>query len=1026
MVSEKDTELEFPHIRIVKASAGSGKTDALAKRYVQFLLSESIPSSGLRNMLAITFSNNAANEIRGRIIKILKKLYFRDKDTWEGMKELLSFDEGDIAERANEKILEIIENYSDFQVSTIDSFMAKIFRAEALNLNYPPEVEFSFSERGLMEYALDITIDSLVLSPEGTTFLSELLRILEGQRRSYLWNPKRDILNKLEDLYTFYTRTHSNMKPFEDKEKIFRYEREMEELAVEILKLKEDYGLNFRSSSNVENRISRALASRNFLEFADLCERDLPINKPPKREAFKQEGYQKAEELWSRLKSIISQYVSLYSRSFYSPYVDLFERLKDNLEEVKRRERKVFIEDINRKISENISAEIVPDVYFKLGETIYHFFIDEFQDTSPIQWCNLKTLIGNSLSSGGSLFVVGDTKQAIYSFRGADYTIMRKLEEQNPFCSVGKNVKIEKLNINWRSKKNIVDFVEDLFLKNQILTSTYEDALQLTGLNEIAQLPREEGGYVEVKKIEYGNDEELKDYILSQIVDLTQRGYSFRDIALLARKNDQITKIASLLNRASLPNGEKIPFISYSSLDIRYRKIVHEILALLSFLDSPTDDFSFSCFILSDLYRFVLEERGDSFDPQDLFLERKKEIEKKPLYETFRSRFSHLWKADFEDIFKLAGYLPVYDLLSVIYEKFNLFRLFSKEEAHLLKLLEITAAFEAKGYGNVKDFIEFFSSSDPESPIFDISLPRSSDALTLMTVHKSKGLGFPVVFLYLEALNYRNLLPSEVIEDDGSSFSIIKLTRSLCKWDEKLERIRRSKEESLIAEFLNLLYVAITRASDELYLICSVKKESDFPFDFLRLQFDKKIGKKSKKESSPTFVQKTIPLTHEPSSFDFKVQRLTPLASEETRKGDFIHRILSSIEYADGYTFYEIKSKLERLAEEVGFNGDLSALSEEIFSLFTLPHTSFLFERKPEREVKNEFQIADKEGNLYRIDRILIDSDEVTVVEYKTGEPKEEHKEQVLKYKKLIESTFGQKKIRGLILYIEEGKVVWV
>lgn len=1021
MIPEKDTELKFPHIVIVKASAGSGKTDALTKRYVQFLLSNHIPSSDLKNLLAITFSNNAANEMRARILKTLKKLHFGEEETLKEFRDLVSLEETEISEKANDMISEILENYSDFQVRTIDSFMAKVFKAEALSLDYPPQVEFSFTDKETISYALDTYLDSLIVSSEGPSFIDELLKLVEGQKNTYLWNPKREILKKVENLYAFLNRTSSEIISFEKIEHIKECEEGIRKTAMEILQIGKESGLKFNASSKIETKFQRIFNSQDFSQFLEFYGKSLPFNKPKKNDPYSQQTYERANILWQKFQGLLSEYALLYSFFFYQPYVAVFKDFMQILEDAKKKEKRVFIDDINRKICENLTADIIPDIYFKLGDTIYHFFIDEFQDTSPIQWFNLKPLIENSLSVGGSLFIVGDTKQAIYSFRGADYKIMKELERENPFQSAKENKRLEKLNVNRRSKGKLVEFVENLFQKNEVLISSYGETLRLTGLDEVSQTPKRGGdGYVEIEKILHEDEEALKGYILSSIGDLRARGYSYKDLAILAKKNVEITKLASLLNEAG------IPFVSHSSLDIRYRKIVHEVLQLLSFLDSPIDDFSFSSFILSDLYKSLIGENKIFFDPVELFLERKKEIENGPLYKTFQRKYPHLWEAHFEKIFKLAGYLPVYDLLCVIYDEFGLLNLFSNEEAVLLRFLEITASFEKKGYGNIGDFLDFFFSGDRESGLFDISLPQNIDAVTLMTIHKSKGLGFPVVFLYLEGFDYRYHVPHEIVFDDGKFFSVMKVTKDLSRCHRKLELIRNDKERSTIADFLNLLYVAFTRAQDELYIICRVKDEIEFPFDFLKSEFGKRYGSKGKKEVTEPYKEDKISISYGRSSYQFDISASRPLKIEERKRGDLIHKVLAKIEYVDRTNLEETKRMVAHMAERLGYEGDLANFADEIVRLVNSKGISPLFENRPRRIVKNEFEICEASGRLYRIDRLVIDPDEITIVEYKTGEASEEHREQVLKYKSIVSPLFKGRKVTAFLFYIDKGEVTSV
>ena len=175
------------------------------------------------------------------------------------------------------------------------------------------------------------------------------------------------------------------------------------------------------------------------------------MNKTQKGKGGRQDSFDHIVGMWQELAQLIVCYTVIFTRSRCMPYVKAYQSFRSTVEMAKRQQGKVFIEDINMHLAQYLSSAIVPDVYFRIGETIYHFLIDEFQDTSPIQWQNLYPLIENSLSQGGSLFVVGDTKQAIYGFRNADYAIMKGVEQVNPFPSAEHAVK--ELEINYRSRK---------------------------------------------------------------------------------------------------------------------------------------------------------------------------------------------------------------------------------------------------------------------------------------------------------------------------------------------------------------------------------------------------------------------------------------------------------------------------------------------------------------------------------------------------------------------------------------------
>ena len=178
------------------------------------------------------------------------------------------------------------------------------------------------------------------------------------------------------------------------------------------------------------------------------------------------------------------------------------------VEWVKKHQGRIFIEDINKKLGEYLKADIVPDIYFRIGEAVLHYLIDEFQDTSPIQWQNLFPLIDNSLAQGGSLFVVGDTKQAIYGFRDADYTIMKSFESRNPFPSSKQDVL--ELDTNYRSLPKILEFNEKVFKEVAPSLENYADVVERSGLSQYTQNPRKgetRPGYVEVEILERDDED---------------------------------------------------------------------------------------------------------------------------------------------------------------------------------------------------------------------------------------------------------------------------------------------------------------------------------------------------------------------------------------------------------------------------------------------------------------------------------------------------------------------------------------
>src|SRR5512136_2110368 len=452
-ILEKDVDIRLPQVTVLKASAGSGKTYSLTERFVQFLLSSKIPQNHLRNILAITFSNNAAKEMKERILSWLKDIYFRDPEKIKELSQLVSLKEEHLAEKAGAKIDEILRNYSDFQVKTIDSFMASIYKASAVDLGDSPDFDIVMAPENLMAYAFNRFLRGVKEKSPDAEFLEELLGIIlenRGRESAYLWDPSKDFLDEMVELHNRVSSMVKEAKVIDAEKQIESVKKEIRDGVERLNRSIEKSGLT-RSKGSSFTKILEIVRNDTFPDLVDKGLSNPPVTKP------KGEGegwYEKISEAWNLLGDQIKKYIELHATTYYNPYLKAYEAFKHVLEEVKKKEGKIFIQDINKNLSHYLDHEIVPDVYFRIGETIYHYLIDEFQDTSPMQWANLFPLIENSLSQGGSLFAVGDTKQAIYGFRHADYTIMKGLESKNPFSSALHSVK--ELEINYRSLEGIV------------------------------------------------------------------------------------------------------------------------------------------------------------------------------------------------------------------------------------------------------------------------------------------------------------------------------------------------------------------------------------------------------------------------------------------------------------------------------------------------------------------------------------------------------------------------------------------
>lgn len=1051
---------KFPYLTIVKASAGSGKTYFLTKTYVEFLLSDSIKHNNLKNILAITFSNNAAIEIKEKIIEWLKALYFGKDDALKEFEHLgLSVEE--IKQKSEHVINSILNNYSEFQVRTIDSFLTKIFKAEALKFGYPGDFDILMNNENFLKRAFEIFLGRFNEKSALTYSFMQLIEFIEdtlSSDSSYPWNPSKKIFKELKNLHRITSKSTDRLE--ENTIQKIRYclnefekaKNNLKNVATRFYTEAQKSGLSFHKNRNLP-QILESIMNEHYNKIFDATFNKIPISNPT----------DELKILWEDLKKASAIYVNYYSKTYMIPYILVFLSFEETLRNLKIKEQKIFIEDINQLIREKIAYLSIPEIYIKLGERIYHYFIDEFQDTSPVQWQNLKILIENSLSEGGSLLLVGDTKQAIYGFRGADYSIMvnliREAEKPKQVPSVEK-YKIQNLKQNYRSGKKILDFVKEFFkkeLKEYLQKESKkkeifckEDIplpLGLSGLYDCEQDAREDLkdlGFVKIERIEY--KEEMEEIQKESFINLIEKlkkehGFSNRNIAVLAFKNDTINQLSTWLNEKG------IDFISYSSLDIRNRKIISELIFLLKFLHSPLDNFSFSTFLLGEIAKRNCKKFHETWltDLENFLFScniyKHKNFDEKPYYIKFREQFPQIWEAFFEELLKKVGYLPLYDLVSEIYNRFRLFEVFPEEQGALIKFLEILLSFEGNG-GGLKNFIEFYETSGDEDLTFwDTSKPFGKDAITLMTVHKAKGLEFPAVVLWTDM---DSIDPDKIIFHNGEFLRLPHKKALDNVYSEDLKDIREESYNRNYAETLNKLYVALTRAKDTLYIAipCKKKKKEDskpcpnkndvvkclFKINTPEEKYIAKIQDEKKDYEDPSFEIRHLISDTALLSKDYSY-RNEAKNTQEIKRGDFLHKIISTIIYVD-YDNEEIliegiKEKIEKLNFELKSLFDVEQILEIIMSILKNQKLKQYFMPLEGREVFTEKEIVDNEGNLYRVDRLVVDRDKITLLEFKFGATSDEEKalEQISKYLELLGEIYPNKKLEGLIYFSYKNKL---
>ncbi len=1012
-----DSTFALPNFTLVTASAGAGKTHTLTLRYLQILLSPRIPQNHPKNILAITFTNNAAVEMKERILLYLKYAHLGvSNPAVDELKRIVPLDDELFRRRAGECLMFILDHYSDFQVQTIDSFIVRLLKVSAVEHGFTPQFDVSFDFSDLLEKALDSLSRTSAYDATLMKLFEDVVRLVEETRPpdgKYLWNPytllSREFQKVAERLIT-----HRGEPLYEDwgekkgvsRQNVIAHFNAIDDI---VRKTGFNYSKSFErlvqsgKEGTIDDVLGKKISQKPLLKSTD-------------------SAYQSATEDITKIQKEIERELALYveakSRTYYQPYIALQTILKESIHGILKRSGKAQLAMITRMLANRISGEDIPELYFTLGERIHHYLIDEFQDTSPVQWSVLRPLIENSLAQQGSLFAVGDTKQSIYTFRGADWRIMAGMMEHEEFPSARCERKV--LPVNWRSSEAVVRFVNHVF--DEIVPSTdAADAALLSGLTSSQQgiRPGAEGtGFVTVKifepeeeapEIEHEESPE-RQHLIEVLSDCHTRGYSYSDLAILTPRNNNVITVSRWLNKAD------IPFMSYSSLDIRTRTITGELIALLRFLYSPVDDLAFSSFVLGSLYRSVMgqDPRADEF--RSFIIECRAGLEADaPLYTMFRKQFPDLWNRHFEELFTRVGFLPVYDLVAAVYATFDVFGHCQREEATVVKFLDVIKTFEERGTNSLKDFLSF-SLEKEEEGIWNMDRTASADAVTIMTVHKAKGLGFPVVIaLFYDSPGHADPL---VIEEEGESVRVLRTTKEWAELSPALEPIYREEKRRRKADDLNSLYVALTRAKEELHIVGVKRNRGKEPSIYLPPD-GYTLGTPLAKQPETLACETEAPLLHHTRIGMVGSAGAALHSKEEIQRGEFIHAVLSKISFVDESIDGIVSHLVEETADIQPMPRDGESLKELLQNFLTNEAILPYFEHKQGRSVLTETEVVGMDGRLRRIDRLVIDSDAVTIIDFKTGEEHANHRDQLLDYSRTIQPLHQGKTIYAVLAYID-------
>lgn len=1036
-MAKQDSKIhDFQHVRIVEASAGSGKTYILAKRYVQLLIDPKFSFSKMpfESVLAITFSNKATLEMKERILELLKKIAldaFANKAEREDILFSLGVCEESARQRARQIVDAILKNYNFFQVQTIDSFINTILCSCAYQLGLSANFKIKMDYRDDLAYSLDRLIDR---APHDKKILEIFQKFL--MRYIYLekktgWLPKEDINAIMDNLFKM---RNNYGESFLRSRVIGKDLLLMKRGVLEKMRLLGDH-LPQGTHAMFEKGLSAFLAVNkdtfNLDDISNFFGREVfPITKKGRMTP-------QADEIWHQIRQELRQFCEAESCSVFDSYIDIFYEMLKELQLLCAKEDVLFVQELSSraKVLFEEGAVTVAELYYRMASRVRHFLIDEFQDTSRLQWHNLFLLIEEALSSGGSLFYVGDKKQAIYRFRGGDSELFDGVRAD--FSAF--RVELTTLNTNYRSRCNIVDFCNEIFSENNLRRFLRESADSKDRMAVFVNFARDKiinvfkggpqnhvssltGGYIKVETIDCDNKDErngqIKKRFFNLIDDLKKR-FEYGDIAVLARDNDQV----ELLTQWLLEYG--IAVESEKTLNIRNNPYIKEIISFLKFLNSPIDDLAFASFIVGDIFSRAVSVDTRLFHDFVFSVRQKQGWQKKNyLYREFRLQFPRIWEEFLEPFFKNVGFVAVYELTASIYAKFLCLEHFSLYQGFFMKLLELIKDEEKLSF-SLAQFLEYFDQASQEKLYVAVS---DMSSVKVLTIHKAKGLGFGVVVIPFLEMNVRT--DTHVVSLQDGKLVLRRMNEKYKMFSPLLEELGCQEYYRSFVDELNNIYVALTRAKDELYIFISKRARRSINLVGLLMPqevMERGSRKDYKKKISDAVSHSAflLPLSHHQDWIHYLKDEFVNIDVFKNRNkliaGDVAHSILARIGCCCCQNWQELlKDSLEKTRMGLPGVEGLEEIERVIANLLTEEKFRPFFFCCNAR-VYQEKEVIDRQGRLKRIDRLIIGTDDAWVIDYKSSRDLlGRDKEQVKEYLEIIAGLYPQKKTTGVLIYLDD------
>jgi len=872
--------VEKPFV-IYRSSAGSGKTYTLALEYLKLALQQPL---AYRSILAVTFTNKATQEMKGRIIQYLYEIAkAKDSPLRRALAESLNKAELELTLEAETVLQHLLHGYSYFSVMTIDAFFQKVVRGFAREMG----LQAGFKIELDIDRVLDAVIDELLLvisEPEQRALRRWLTRFAEEKvEAGNSWDFRREIKELARELFkesywekqnTFADQAVTQQTTAELLNKLRElqsaFELHLHELGRTGLEVLQQEGLSVEDfsygRSGVVGYFSKITEGSSYAPTARvIAGRDNIEAWVSKKNPRREQLLKVAAKLHPHLEQALDAYEEygplyhsvVHLQRFMYAY-GILHHLRGQIDSYKRKNDLMLISDAPVFLQDIIGKDDTPFIYEKIGSYYQHFLIDEFQDTSGLQWINFRPLVENSLDAGYPNLVVGDVKQSIYRWRGGDWQLLLETIQAD---MQDWRTQVRNLDHNYRSLRNIISFNNALFetvpkllyrhlteavekikndtMRERLLTQTsvllraYEDVSQK--LPDTYDHHAAWHGHVRIEMLdenycqdEEGNQLDWRSYVQQQLPGLVEslqnEGYSANDIAFLVRdRRDGQAVVDTFMqykNEGKAQPNCNYEVISSESLFLQSSLCVNLLIDLMRFLDNAQDSIVKGSIVYK--YRKLTQQDLEPEDLHRIFTSQKQDSSEELLQElpdTFRKYYPFLNK------------LPIYELVENLVQIFDLGKY--RENAYLQAFQDLVLQYSLSEQGDLHTFLDWWEEQGKSS---SVQISDEVNALRVMTIHKAKGLQFKIVIIpfcdwSLDHYPFKtNVLWSNPSDSVLGGMGLLPMKYSSQLTDTLFSEEYYEEKIRVHLDHLNLLYVAFTRAEEGLYAFARpvATKKGDF------------------------------------------------------------------------------------------------------------------------------------------------------------------------------------------------------